>query len=159
MRSILVSSYPPITSPSGTNSTSNSAGAGAAAAEKQDIERTIRILMAIPYAVKNHLRSEWASASGDMNISIPSGTADYSGLLPTGFQSHEDDGLALPFQLGFFVDAFIKRGELRGWFAPPAASQLTTQLNSLVEAYGVMETIMLTPIPVAHLYVLLPFLF
>ncbi|KAF7585270.1 hypothetical protein BBP40_011496, partial [Aspergillus hancockii] len=32
------------------------------ATEKEDIERTIRILMAIPYALKNHLRAEWGAA-------------------------------------------------------------------------------------------------
>jgi putative membrane protein len=53
--------------------------------------------------------------------------------------------------LTFFVDGFIKRGEGRGWFSAPSASQMQAQLNTLLEAYGRMETIKLTPIPVAHL--------
>ena len=39
----------------------------------------------------------------------------------------------------------------RGWFHSPQASQMTVQLNQLVAAYGSMETIHLTPIPVAYL--------
>jgi putative membrane protein len=30
--------------------------------EREDIERTIRILVAIPFATKNHLRAEWGAA-------------------------------------------------------------------------------------------------
>lgn len=175
-------------------------------AERQDIERTIKFLMAIPYAVKNHLRSEWGAAwlwndsenddltrsrteagtpglSGSTSeIRMPPGTEVYdgthnnkstythesridlddetrsvynpvyAGLLPVGLQGHEADGLGLPFELTFFVDGFIKRGVTRGWFHPPGASQMQAQLNTLTDAFGKMETIMLTPIPVAHLY-------
>ncbi|KAJ5697425.1 Bestrophin/UPF0187 [Penicillium malachiteum] len=128
-------------------------------AEREDIERTIRILMAIPYAVKNHLRAEWGAAwalSGMLGHDVDErGSAaynpDYAGLLPAGLQGHEDEGLGLPFQLTFFVDGFIKRGEMRGWFPAPGASQLQAQLNTLLDAYGRMETIKLTPMPVAHL--------
>lgn len=132
------------------------------AAEKQDIERTLRILMAIPYAVKNHLRAEWGAAwempsaaaalGNDVDVN---GTTAYNSvfasLLPSGLEGHEDKGLGLPFQLTFFVDGFIKRGVDRGWFHAPGASQMQTQLNTLLDAYGKMETIKLTPIPVAYL--------
>ncbi|EAW13210.1 bestrophin family protein [Aspergillus clavatus NRRL 1] len=125
------------------------------AAEKQDIERTIRILMAIPFAVKNHLRAEWGAAwalGSDVNENGTAGyDPDYASLLPAGLEGHEDDGLGLPFQLTFFVDGFIKRGVERGWFNAPGASQMQGQLNTLTDAYGKMETIKLTPIPVAHL--------
>lgn len=141
-----------------TNSYSATRGPPAAA-EREDIERTIRILMAIPYAVKNHLRAEWGAAwaleevfGNDMD---EHGAAvynpDYAGLLPAGLEGHEDEGLGLPFQLTFFVDGFIKRGEERGWFPAPGASQMQAQLNTLLDAYGRMETIKLTPMPVAHL--------
>ena len=51
------------------------------------------------------------------------------------------------------MEAFIKRGFDKGWFGAPQASQMQAQLNGLVDAYGRMETIRLTSIPVAHLYV------
>lgn len=141
------------------------------AEEKADVERVIRILIAIPYAVKNHLRAEWGAAWALESPPPPStaianhmppenGSADipifnpeYANLLPPGLKGHEHEGLGLPFQLTFFVDSFIARGYERGWFHAPGASQLQTQLNALTDAYGKMETIKLTPIPVAHLYV------
>lgn len=129
------------------------------ATEKEDIERTVRILMAIPYAVKNHLRAEWGAAfvGTSLHDVVDDGSAvfnsDYAGLLPVGLQGHEDEGLSLPFQLTFFVDSFIKRGVDRGWFHAPGASQMQAQLNSMMDVYGKMETIKLTPIPVAHLSV------
>ena len=84
------------------------------------------------------------------------GTArqEFLSLLPVGFESHEEEGLGLPLQLTFFVDAFIKRGIERKWYDAPGASQMGNQLNTMIDAYGRMETIKLTPIPIAHLYVL-----
>ncbi|KAL4887289.1 Bestrophin, RFP-TM, chloride channel-domain-containing protein [Aspergillus karnatakaensis] len=127
-------------------------------AEKADIERTIRILMAIPFAVKNHLRAEWGAAFTGILLGSDvseNGTAAYNpvyaGLLPRDLVGREDEGLGVPFQLTFFIDGFIKRGVERGWFHAPGASQMQAQLNGLVDAYGKMETIKLTPIPVAHL--------
>ncbi|GAB1196810.1 hypothetical protein APSETT444_006087 [Aspergillus pseudonomiae] len=124
--------------------------------EKEDIERTIRILTAIPYAVKNHLRAEWGAAFYSFGDDVgEDGVAaynpDYANLLPKGLEGHEDEGLPLPFQLSFFVDGFIKRGVERGWYNAPGASQMQAQLNSLMDAVGKMEMIRLTPIPVAHL--------
>lgn len=55
-------------------------------------------------------------------------------------------------QLTFFVEQYIKKGFDNGWFHGPQASQMQVQLNGLVDAYGRMETIRLTPIPIAHLY-------
>lgn len=129
------------------------------AAEREDIERTIRILMAIPYATKNHLRAEWGAAwalggiiGNDLNEDgIAAYNPEYAGLLPAGLEGHECEGLGLPYQLTFFVDGFIKRGEERGWFNAPGASGMQSQLNILLDAYGKMETIKLTPMPVAHL--------
>lgn len=129
------------------------------AAEREDIERTIRILMAIPYAVKNHLRAEWGAAwvldgsvHEDLNLHETTlYNPEYANLLPAGLEGHEDEGLGLPFQLTFFIDGFIKRGQERGWYPAPGASQMQAQLNTLTDAYGRMETIKLTPIPVAHL--------
>ncbi|KAL2011414.1 hypothetical protein VTN00DRAFT_4132 [Thermoascus crustaceus] len=128
-------------------------------AERADIERTVRILMAIPFAVKNHLRAEWGAAwtlgaAVGNDVTDNGGSVfniDYASLLPEGLEGHEGDGLGLPLQLTFFVDGFIKRGVDRGWFHAPGASQMQAQLNTLIDAYGRMETIKLTPIPVAHL--------
>ena len=133
--------------------------------EKQDIERTIRVLMAFPIAVKHYLRSEWATwvsrdgnGAGNLIGSITEGghgagsyDPEYESLLPTGFEGRESEGLGIPLELTFFVDGFIKRGVERAWFDGPGASQMQTQLNDLTDAYGRMETIKLTPIPIAHL--------
>ena len=128
-------------------------------AEKNDIERVIRVLIAFPYAVKNYLRAEWYIAPPGSVLSDSSeaveggGSADqeYTGLLPSGFQVQEDEGLGIPLQLTFFVEDFIQRGVARGWYDPPGASNMGNQINALIDAYGKMETIKLTPIPVAHL--------
>lgn len=139
--------------------------------EKADVERVIRILVAIPYAVKNHLRAEWGAAWAlespappssaianhmrpeNSSADVPIFNPEYASLLPLGLQGHEHEGLGLPFQLTFFVESFISRGFERGWFHAPGSSVLQSQLNELTDAYGKMETIKLTPIPVAHLYV------
>ncbi|PGH03548.1 membrane protein [Blastomyces parvus] len=174
-------------------------------AEKNDVERTIRVLMAVPFAVKSYLRAEWGAAwapnpdaggatdggggSASLSHAVESsmilrhpdrngnvnGTSagagrvadgdngddhedgvrvfnpEYDSLLPMGMQAYEDEGLGLPLQLTFFIDGFIKRGLERGWFSAPGASNLQAQLNALTDAYGRMETIKLTPIPIAHL--------
>lgn len=75
----------------------------------------------------------------------------YKSLLPDGLRGYEDEGLSLPLQLSVLVESYIRRGFDRGWFHAPLASQMTVQINSLVDAYGRMETIRSTPIPVAHL--------
>ncbi|KAL4939706.1 Bestrophin, RFP-TM, chloride channel-domain-containing protein [Aspergillus oleicola] len=142
--------------------------------EREDVERTIRILMAIPYAVKNHLRAEWGAAfsyedghdehdhgyDGGVGGILGSDVAEngaaiynptYATLLPPNLLGYEDSGLGLPYQLTFPVESFIKRGVSRNWFHAPGASQLSAQLNALTTALGSMETIRITPIPVAHL--------
>ncbi|WEW61014.1 hypothetical protein PRK78_006503 [Emydomyces testavorans] len=131
------------------------------AAERQDIERTIRVLVAFPYAVKHYLRTEWSAGWSEQpflgNMENGNGmdgwssTQEYAGLLPTGFECLEDDGLSIPVQLSYFVEGFIRRGVERGWYDAPGASQMGNQVSMLVDAYGKMETIKLTPIPIAHL--------
>ncbi|KAF1967943.1 hypothetical protein BU23DRAFT_583556 [Bimuria novae-zelandiae CBS 107.79] len=75
----------------------------------------------------------------------------YKSLLPDGLRGYEDEGLSLPLQLSVLIESYIRRGFDRGWVHAPLASQMTVQINSLVDAYGRMETIRSTPIPVAHL--------
>ena len=131
-----------------------------APAEKADIEQTVRILIAIPYSVKNHLRAEWGAAwrptsrkavNGNGGAVTPRLNPEYADLLPPGLKGHEDEGLGVPLELTTFIERFIKRGFDRGWFHAPQASQLTVQVNTMVDAYGKMETIHITPVPIAYL--------
>ncbi len=135
----------------------------ASPADRAETERVIRILIAILYATKNHLRAEWGSAIiPGTAVSKSTGDAtmkpEYSELLPKGLEGADDKGLGLPLQLTFFVEQYIQRCFDKGFFHAPQASQMQVQLNTLVHAYGMMETIRLTPIPVAHLYIILPVL-
>ena len=121
-----------------------------------DTERVIRILVAILYAVKHNLRAEYniPPASGIAGEGeITTAKAEYYALLPDELMGFEDQGLGLPLQLTVLVESYIRRGFERNWFHGPQASQMTVQLNNLVDAYGRMETIRTTPLPVAHLYV------
>ncbi|KAL1628617.1 hypothetical protein SLS56_005726 [Neofusicoccum ribis] len=113
-------------------------------AERADTERAVRVLLAILYAVKHNLRGEYA-------LSGSASHPELAALLPADIYAHEDRGLGLPLQLLVMVEAYIRRGVARGWFHGPQASQLTVQINSLTAAYGRMEAIRTTPIPVAHL--------
>ncbi len=135
----------------------------ASPADRAETERVVRILIAILYATKNHLRAEWGSAIiPGTAVSKSTGDAtmkpEYSELLPKGLEGADDKGLGLPLQLTFFVEQYIQRCFDKGFFHAPQASQMQVQLNTLVHAYGMMETIRLTPIPVAHLYIILPVL-
>ena len=125
-------------------------------ADRVDTERVVRILIAILYATKNHLRAEWgAEIIAGTAISASTGSAtfipEYSDLLPLGLARMDDRGVGLPLQLTFFVEQYIKKGFDKGMFHGPQASQMQVQLNTLTDAYGRMETIRLTSIPVAHL--------
>jgi putative membrane protein len=150
-------------------------------AEKRDTEKIIRVLIAVLYAIKHNIRAEFnvppASVMEDSPEPAPStpstprrpgisransiliengittAKAEYISLLPDGIMGYEDQGLGLPLQLTVLVEGYIRRGYERGWFHGPQASQLSVQVNTLVDAYGRMETIKSTPIPVAHLYV------
>lgn len=119
-------------------------------------ERVIRILIAILYAVKNHLRAGWGSdITPGLALPPTSGTttpqAEYADLLPAGLSSLDDRGVGLPLQLTFAVEQYIASGFHASTFHGPQASQMQVQLNTLTAAYGAMETIRLTSIPVAHL--------
>ncbi|KAI6831171.1 UPF0187-domain-containing protein [Hortaea werneckii] len=130
--------------------------------ERAETEEIVRILLALIFAAKHHLRAEWGSS--EIPILMPPSEVErrrresqsmakpeYSELLPPGTRGFESQGLGLLLQLSIKVESYIKRGHDRGWFHAPQASQLTVQLNTLVAAYGNMETIHLTPLPVAYL--------
>jgi putative membrane protein len=156
-------------------------GAPLSEAEKADTEKTMRVLVAVLYAIKHNLRAEFnippaslVSESSPLlspSVHVAGGSrsrstsrrpsidesgvttpkVEYIGLLPDGLMGYEDQGLGLPLQLCVLIESYIRRGVERGWFHAPQASQMTVQVNSLVDAYGRMETIRSTPIPVAHL--------
>lgn len=129
--------------------------------ERADTERTVNILLALIFATKNHLRAEWGAeiplllSQADIERARRESTAitneEYSDLLPPGTKSYEDHGLGLVLQLSVQVEAYIKRGLDRGWFHGSQGSQMMNQLNQMIAAYGNMETIHLTPLPVALL--------
>lgn len=129
--------------------------------ERADTERTIRILLALIYATKYHLRSEWGST---LSLLLPREEVDrrrresqsmskpeYTELLPSGTRGFEEQGLGLLLQLSVQIEGYIKRGVHREWFNAPQSSQMNAQLNELVAAYSNLETIHLTPLPVALL--------
>lgn len=125
--------------------------------DRADTERVVKILIAILYATKNHLRAEWGAAiipGAAINPTTGSSTChyhEYSDLIPEGLEGLDHQGLGLPLQLVFFVEQYIKRNHDIGYFHAPQASQMQVQLNTLVDAYGRMETIRLTPVPVAYM--------
>ncbi|KAF2429736.1 UPF0187-domain-containing protein [Tothia fuscella] len=127
--------------------------------EDADTEAVIRVLIAVLYSVKHRLRSgtqtpkpsHSSSEVEPLSESISTLRPEYSDLLPALHPSLESQGLPMPLQLSVSVEAYIRRGVIRGWWAPPQASYISTQLANLVSAYGTMETIRHTPIPVAHL--------
>lgn len=156
-RSFLACSYHSEESSSSSSSSARPYPKLSRQADRADTERVVKILIAILYATKNHLRAEWGAAmipGAAINPKTGSTTLhhEYSDLLPEGLEGLEHEGLGLPLQLVFFVEQYIKRNHDKGMFHAPQASQMQVQLNTLVDAYGRMETIRLTPIPVAHLY-------
>ncbi|KAL3426777.1 hypothetical protein PVAG01_00286 [Phlyctema vagabunda] len=147
-------------------------------AEDLEILEVVGCLIAMLYAVKNHLRAEWGDTAPleftdgtlsrsssrlfsrillpsystlSMASTVPANTLEASDFLPAGLESRQEQGLGLALELSFFVERYIMRGADRAWFHAPQASQMQVQLNTLVDAYGRMETIRLTPIPIAHL--------
>lgn len=144
--------------------------------ERRDTESTVRLLIAILYAVKHHLRAEFASSACPTVPGTPfptrSGTATpvmtpstpllsqslsgtlrpvYADLLSSTQPSLEDRGVALPLQLSLSVEAYIRRGVQREWWIAPQAAMLSGTLNALLADFAKMETIRNTPMPVAHL--------
>lgn len=131
--------------------------------EREDTETAVKLLLAYVYAVKSHLRLQWHLSSdvrhpprSYLGYFMRTSTSrsiepEYDDLLPPGIGSLEDHGLGMPVEIGVLIEAYIQRGFARGWFHGPQASQLTVQLNTALTAFGKMETIRLTPIPVAYL--------
>ncbi|MCJ1447304.1 MAG: hypothetical protein MMC23_007815 [Stictis urceolatum] len=160
--------------------------------ERADTERAAKLLIAILFAIKNHLRGDWGGFYGissrapspkrtsskiKSSVNLPDSGAfnrnrqrqqarerergrplqsrahvsEFADLVSPGLVGYETRGLGIPLQLTTLVEGYIKRGFERGWWPAPQAAQLSTQLNNLVDAYTKMETIRLTPVPVALL--------
>ncbi|KAI5248238.1 hypothetical protein E4T43_01576 [Aureobasidium subglaciale] len=128
---------------------------GPSEAERAETETAVYALLAVVYAVKNTVQWEWEHSVGAPDLE-DSGSGSLKPELrallgPQMSETHEFEGLGLPIQLTMSIEAYIKRSHDRGWFHSPQASQLSVQLNTMVAAFGTMETIRLTPIPVAYL--------
>jgi putative membrane protein len=120
------------------------------------IDRTASFGVSLPSSTVNStsttpLLSQSTATLENGDGTTPTKKDEYVSLLPEGLMGYEDQGLGLPLQLTILLEGYIRRGHDRGWFHAPLSSQMTVQLNTLVSAYGTMETIHSTPIPVAHL--------
>ena len=78
---------------------------------------TIKILVAMLYTIKNHLRAEWGVALSPGTSLTEDGqqtdTEEYKDLLPPGLRGYEHRGLGLTLELATFVEAFIRLGVKR----------------------------------------------
>ena len=75
---------------------------------------TVKILIAMLYTIKNHLRAEWGVALSPGTSLTEDGqqtdTEEYKDLLPPGLKGYEHRGLGLTLELATFVEAFIRMG-------------------------------------------------
>lgn len=121
----------------------------------EKVIETVKILIAMLYATKNHLRTDWGVALSPGAYLTCDGQAsseeEYGDLLPPGLKGYEHRGLALTLELAVFVESFIGMGVRREWFHNAVAGQMQLSLNDFIKAYGEMEVIRLTNVPVAHL--------
>jgi putative membrane protein len=81
--------------------------------ESRTIE-TVKILIAMLYTIKNHLRAEWGVALSPGTSLTADGqeahTEEYKDLLPLGLRGYEHRGLGLTLQLSTFIEDFIRMG-------------------------------------------------
>jgi putative membrane protein len=77
----------------------------------------VKILIAMLYTIKNHLRTEWGVALSPGTSLTPDGqethTSEYSDLLPPGLKGYEHRGLALTLELATFIEKYISTGVKR----------------------------------------------
>lgn len=75
---------------------------------------TVKILIAMLYTIKNHLRADWGVALSPGTRLGPQGqesTGDeYKDLLPRGLKGYEHRGLGLTLELATFVEKFVSMG-------------------------------------------------
>jgi putative membrane protein len=81
--------------------------------ENRTIE-TVKILIAMLYTIKNHLRAEWGVALSPGTSLTADGqeahTEEYKDLLPPGLRGYEHKGLGLTLQLSTFIEDFVNYG-------------------------------------------------
>jgi len=133
-----------------------------------DTEKAVRTLIALLYAIKHSLRAEYsatkpaliwkmpalstlmgslkfngahAPAIESMSSSVSTLRPEYNGLLLATLKDFEDQGLGLPLQLTTMLEGFILRCARKGWIHAPGASQLSGQLNTLVDAYDEADSV------------------
>jgi putative membrane protein len=75
---------------------------------------TVKILIAMLYTIKNHLRAEWGVALSPGTSLTEDGqeahTEEYKDLLPPGLKGYEHRGLGLTLELSTFIEDFIRLG-------------------------------------------------
>lgn len=75
---------------------------------------TVKILIAMLYTIKNHLRAEWGVALSPGTSLTEDGqdatTEEYKDLLPVGLKGYEHRGLGLTLELATFIERFISYG-------------------------------------------------
>jgi len=84
---------------------------------------TVKILVAMLYTIKNHLRAEWGVALSPGTSLTADGqeatTDEYKDLLPAGLRGYEHRGLGLTLELATFIEKFISIGVRKyGHFLP-----------------------------------------
>lgn len=68
--------------------------------DKMETEKVVKTLVAIMYAVKNHLRGNWEAMDFQ---------PEYAVLIPEGLHGHEVEGVGMALELSFVVERYIKR--------------------------------------------------
>jgi putative membrane protein len=87
--------------------------------EAKTIE-TVKILIAMLYTIKNHLRAEWGVALSPGTSLTDEGQEatswEYLDLLPQGLKGYEHRGLGLTLELATFIEKFINHGVKKSVF-------------------------------------------
>ncbi len=81
------------------------------------VVETVKILIAMLYTIKNHLRADWGVALSPGTCVTEDGQVtnetEFGDLLPKGLRGYEQRGLALTLELSVFVESFIAMGSFR----------------------------------------------
>jgi putative membrane protein len=99
------------------------------------VVETVKILIAMLYTIKNHLRADWGVALSPGTYVTDEGQAtndtEYGDLLPPGLKGYEHHGLALTLELSVFVESFISMGSLRCDLPKPLTYKVNDIYHSL----------------------------
>jgi putative membrane protein len=92
------------------------------------------------------------------DLSDSQSTIVYSGILrSTTITSLENRGVALPMQLSFSIEAYIRRGHQREWWLAPQASMLQATLNALIGDWQHMDSELCQALSIMILILVKPF--